>query len=435
MDFHRWYLVVGVLLLLMVVLGRRLQRLPVSTAMLYLAFGYALAWSGALAIDPVKHRAWLERLSEVAVIVSLFSAGLKLRLPLKSPQWRLPVLLAFGSMSITVGLMALAGVYWLALPWGAAVLLGAIVAPTDPVLASDVQVSSTADEDPVRFTLTGEAGLNDGTAFPFVMLGLGLLGLHPLGIGGWRWWAFDVLWATSAGLLLGALLGMAVARFIVYLRREHQEATGLDDFLAMGMIAIAYGLAHVIGAYGFLSVFAAGLALRMVERRLSPGDAPPDVKAAAQASEEVETHPEKAPAYMAEAVLHFNEHLERIGELTMALLVGAILAIQPFAWESVGIAALLFLVIRPASVLPAAGLLRLNRRRTALVAWFGVRGIGSVYYLFFALGFVIDAVIGERLVAITTWVIVLSIALHGITVTPLMFWYERSLGRSVPGSD
>jgi NhaP-type Na+/H+ or K+/H+ antiporter len=310
------------------------------------------------------------------------------------------------------------------------VILGAVLAPTDPVLASDVQVADAQDTDHVRFTLTAEAGLNDGTAFPFVMLGLGLLGLHDLGELAWRWWVIDVAWKIMGGLVIGAVLGAALARFVVYIRREHREATGMDDFLAMGLIALAYGCAHVCNAYGFLAVFASGLALRVVERQLSPDDAPPDVRAVALAeSEEDATHPEKAPAYMAEAVLHFNEHLERIGELMLVLIVGALLAAQRFSIDGIVVAGVLLFLIRPLSTYPATFAGRLGARQSALIAWFGVRGIGSVYYLFYAISHGLDATVAQRLLTIMTWVIAISVGLHGVSVTPLMSWYERTLVR------
>ena len=198
----------------------------------------------------------------------------------------------------------------------ATVLLGAVLAPTDPVLASDVQVDHPTDGDRLRFSLTAEAGLNDGTAFPFVMLGLGLLGLHELGAGGWRWWTVDVAWAIGAGLVVGTLLGTLVGRLVIFLRREHREALGLDDFLALGLITLSYGVALLIHAYGFLAVFAAGLALRRIERRHAGEGEPPPAVEVAMAGENAEreaTDPDTAPAYMAQAVLGFTEQLERIG--------------------------------------------------------------------------------------------------------------------------
>ncbi len=139
-----------------------------------------------MTLNPLAHAALLERVVEVAVLISLFSVGLKLGLPLSNRHWLLPLRLAFVSMTRTVALIAAVGVLGLGLPVGSAILLGAILAPTDPVPASAVQVESSGDRDRLRFSLTGEGGLNDGTAFPFVMLGLGLLGLHDLGTGGWR---------------------------------------------------------------------------------------------------------------------------------------------------------------------------------------------------------------------------------------------------------
>jgi sodium/hydrogen antiporter len=201
MYFAIWALIIGALLTTMALSGTWLRRLPVSTAMLYLTAGYGLGPAGLalLAPDPLTYSGILERAAEVAVLISLFAAGLKLGLPLSDKGWRLPVRLAIVSMTITAALIAAIGMVGLRLSLGAAVLLGAILAPTDPVLASDVQLREASDRDRVRFSLTGEGGLNDGAAFPFVMLGLGLLGLHDLGTGGWRWLAVDVLWATSGG--------------------------------------------------------------------------------------------------------------------------------------------------------------------------------------------------------------------------------------------
>jgi NhaP-type Na+/H+ or K+/H+ antiporter len=183
MTFDGWYLTIGALLTVVAVLASYVKRLPLTETIIYLLAGLVLGplGLGLASLDPLKYSHLLERLSELGVIVSLFTAGLKLRLPPTDRLWRLPLRLASLSMVITVGLIAAAGVTLLGLSPGAAVLLGAILAPTDPVLASDVQVEHPSDRDRLRFGLTGEAGLNDGAAFPFVMLGLGMLGLHDLG--------------------------------------------------------------------------------------------------------------------------------------------------------------------------------------------------------------------------------------------------------------
>lgn len=245
MSFPLWFLVLGGVLIVIALVASVVRHLPLTTTMLYLLVGVALGsfGAGAIRLDPLRHAALLERVTEMAVIVSLFTAGLKFRVPLHDPIWRLPFRLASVSMVLTVGLITLAGTLLLGLPLGAAVLLGAILAPTDPVLASDVQLAHPGDRNRLRFSLTGEAGLNDGTAFPFVMLGLGLLGEHGLGAWGWRWLAVDVVWAVAAGLGLGFGLGTLAGQVVLYLRREHKEAVGLDDFLALGLIGFSYGAA------------------------------------------------------------------------------------------------------------------------------------------------------------------------------------------------
>jgi hypothetical protein len=333
MDVASWSAVAGLLLLVMALSDSVLARLPLSTSMLYLAVGVAISplWLGWVGVAPATHAHALERIAEIVVLLSLFGSGLKMSVGLRDGRWLPPVRLATLSMVVTVTLIALVAVVGLGLPLGAAILLGGILAPTDPVLASDVQIADPTDRDRLRFSLTGEAGLNDGSAFPFVLLGLGLLGLHDLGDSLWRWFALDVVWSVVAGLAIGAALGTVVGRFVLYLRRRHKEATGLDNFLALGLIGISYGLASLAHGYGFLAVFAAGVALRRLEQRASAhGRAaatkasataarkPAEVAAAAHASpdpkhaERAATHPRHAPAFMAHAVLSFNEQIERI---------------------------------------------------------------------------------------------------------------------------
>jgi sodium/hydrogen antiporter len=435
MTFTFWFLIAGGLLVFMALAGSVLRRLPLSTAMVYLAVGVALGPLGAglLQVDLVRDAPLIERVAEIAVLISLFSAGLKLRIPLLEGRWHLPVRLAFGSMALTVGLIALAGVYGLGLPLGAAILLGGLLAPTDPVLASDVQVEHPGDRDRLRFSLTGEAGLNDGSAFPFVMLGLGLLGLHELGEYGWRWLAIDVLWAVTGGLAIGWFLGMLVGRLVLYLRREHKEALGLDDFLGLGLIALAYGMALLLHTYGFLAVFAAGLALRRIEMRSNGEQAEPAPEAMlaggaperAEQAERLATDPEHAPAYMAQAVLGFNEQLERIGEVAVVVLVGGILSASHVPAAIFWFAPLLFLVIRPISVWLGMLGSRSSGAQRRLIAWFGIRGIGSVYYLAYAAEHGLDPALAQQLGALVLSLVAVSIVVHGISVTPLMRRYRR----------
>ena len=411
------FIVVGVLLIVMTMTSSFIARLPLSAAMLYLAVGVGIgpAGLGLLVLDPLRDAGLLERLTEIAVLISLFTAGLKLELPLSDRRWRIPVQLASVSMVLTVAAITALGVWVMGLSLGAAVLLGAILAPTDPVLASDVQVADPGDRDRLRFGLTGEGGLNDGTAFPFVMLGLGLLSLHDLGAGGWRWWAVDVVWAVVGGLGLGYLLGALVGRAILYLRTHHREALGSDEFIALGLIALAYGLALLCHTYGFLAVFAAGLALRQID---GSSPTPASTTAAGQTAD-------AAPAHMMQAVQRFNAQLERFAEVGIVLAVGALLAVVEFRSEVVWFIPVLFLVVRPVAVY--FGLLgtRVKPSQRRLIAWFGIRGIGSVYYLMYAITHELDPALASRLLSITLAVVVASVLAHGVSVTPLMRRYEQ----------
>ena len=446
MTFALWCAIVGVLLISMALGSSFLKRLPLSTSMLYLAAGFGLGPSGLqlLEADPFEYSEQLENLAEIAVLISLFVTGLKLSVPLRDARWHLPLRLALASMVGTITLIAAAGVWGLGLPLGAAVLLGAILAPTDPVLASDVQVEDASDRDRLRFALTGEGGLNDGAAFPFVMLGLGLLGLHELGTGGWRWVLVDLVWAVLGGLALGAALGYLVGKLVLYLRVRHKEAVGLDQFLALGLIALAYGAALLVHTYGFLAVFAAALALRRIE------DQPDDKLALHEAiqvaydmhhenaEKTVATDPKHAASYMTHAVLGFDEQMERIGEIAMVLVIGAMLSYIVWPTGAWWFVPLLLLAIRPIGV--GLGLIgsRSTRSQRGLMAWFGIRGIGSIYYLMYAINHGLERALAEQLAAITVIVVAASIVVHGISVTPLMFWYTRSrqTGKtSTPGQD
>ncbi len=452
MSFALWLALGGSLLLFMALSGSVLSRLPVSSSMLYLLAGLVAGPLGLTLAAPdfKQHAALLEHLTEVIVLLSLFTSGMKMSVGLSDRRWFPPLRLALLSMLVTVLLITAAGVWLLGLPLGAAVLLGGILAPTDPVLATEVQVDNPTDRDHLRFALTGEGGLNDGTAFPIVMLGLGLLaadgGSHALGTYGWRWVLVDVLWATGAGIAIGAVLGTGLGRLVLHLRHRYQEATGYENFLALGLIGLAYGFAVVAQAYGFLAVFAAGLALRHAAQESTAAalGSAPTARAAAAAETRIEaalhdpqplraaklaTDPRHASAFMAQAVLNFNEQLDRIGEMAGVVVLGLLLWAVPWQGAAAWFVPLVLLAVRPLSV--AAGLAgssvpRVQRR---LIAWFGIRGIGSLYYLSYAVNHGLPPQQVDTLVGLTMAVVVSSIIVHGVSVQPLMARYRRRRGR------
>ena len=432
MPFSLWFVVAGTLLTMMALAATVLKRVPLSAAQVYLLVGLGIGplGIGLLRVEPLASAVVLERITEVAVILSLFAAGLKLRMPLSDGRWKLPLRLATVSMVLTVGMVTALGVWGLGLSVGAAVLLGAVLAPTDPVLAGDVQVEETGDTDRLRFSLTGEAGLNDGTAFPFVMLGLGLLGLHDLGPNGLTWWGVDVLWAVSGGLAIGAGLGALLGFLVVYLRRTQKEAVGTDEFLALGLVALSYGLALLAHTYAFLAVFAAGLALRAIERRYT-GDEPSDeIKAMVETADEAAaTHEAAAPAVMARVVLGFTEQIDRVGAVAVVVLTGALLHLTVFTWPAVAFVVLLFGVVRPVAVFAGLAGSATSGVQRSLTAWFGVRGIGSLYYLFYAVAHGLEGREAEVLLTLVLTVVASSAVLHGVSVTPVMAWYRKRSGR------
>lgn len=434
-----WFLLVGGLLLVMGLTYTVLKRSPVTAAIIYLAVGLLVGPSALnlLHFNPLKESALLEVLTEGAVLISLFSAGVKMPVPFSFTRWRAPILLATVSMALTVAMVAAFAFYVLGLPLGAGVLLGAILAPTDPVLATDVQIRHPGDRDQLRFTLTCEAGMNDGSAFPFVMLGLGLLGLHELGDFGLRWVLVDVLWATLAAVLIGGVAGIALARLGWKFRRAPHKHELLDDFLGLGLIGVVYGLTVMVHAWGFLAVFFAAVALRQTELKLAR-NAPKFAAATETAGTGVPASagPAADPDSLhtvSEGSLVFKEHLERLSELILVLLVGGSLFLTSWSWPAVGLALFLFLVARPLSVL--AGLLFTPTpwRIRGMTAWFGVRGIGSLYYLMYAIQHQLPESLALQMIQMTLVVVALSILLHGVSVKPMMgYFWRRSKQTPVP---
>lgn len=432
MTNAQWFLLFGGLLLAMGLTSSTLKRLPVTSAIIYLAVGVLVGPTvlHLFHFNPLKESALLEVLTEAAALISLYAAGVKMPVPVSLPRWRTPILLAFVSMVVTVGLVAAFGHYVLGFPLGAAVLLGAIVAPTDPVLATDVQIRHPGDRDRLRFTLTCEAGMNDGSAFPFVMLGLGLLGLHNLGEFGLRWVLVDVVWATLAGIALGVAAGAALAHVGHRLRNNRAERGLMDDFLGLGLIAAVYGVSLMISAWGFLAVFFAAVALRQTERRLS--GASPDEPDRLQANGGAAGEPGVQAGYSAAASvsagsLVFKEHLERLSEVVLIILLGGTLFVDSWSWRAVSLAFFLFVVARPASVFIGLAGTRAPWNARALAGWFGVRGIGSLYYLMYAIQHGLPEKLALELIHMTLIVVTLSILCHGISVKPLMerFWSGR----------
>lgn len=405
-------LIIGLLLLVVTLGSGWIKRLPLSFALIYLLVGIFLGSEGLGMIQLRENNIFnakvLERLTEFVVIVSVFSCGLKIINPLRWRVWNITARLIGFLMPISILGLAIVGRLFLGMNWGEAILLGAILAPTDPVLASEVQLTDINDTDELRFGLTSEGGLNDALAFPFVYFGIYAIKDHNWHNWLKHWIIVDLIWAIASAIIMGFL----VAKLIVWIDQKLQKKRFVDaimeDFIAISAILLTYSLTEVINGYGFLAVFVAGLTVRDSYR-----------------------DPHKPMAQ-----LEFIEQLEKLLEIGTILLLGSILLWQPmfnYASQSFIVIVLLFLVIRPVGAWISTinqRPLRSHRRSFHpatrwLFGWFGIRGVGSLYYLAYALSHGLDSDFSEQISWITYTTIVVSVILHGISATPLMNWYEH----------
>lgn len=391
----------GFLVLLTAWLPMLLRELPLSLPIVCVGIGaiiFVLPGAPGVAPHPNDHPVLTERLTEFVVIVALMGAGLKLDRALDWARaaitWRLLAI----AMPLTIFLIALLAHVLLGLPSAAAILLASALAPTDPVLASDVQVGppGEGEEDEVRYALTAEAGLNDGLAFPFVNLAIALSVASQTGDSWLRdWLLIDVVWKLTAGAAVGWLIGRGLGWLTFRLPRRAKLSRTGDGFVALGITAMAYGITEMAHGYGFVAVFIAAITFRSVERRHS-----------------YHHH------------LHdFIEQLERLLMMVLLVLFGGALSagglLSATTWEVILFALITIFVVRPIS-----GWLSLLGRveppeEKAIISFFGIRGLGSAYYLAYGLTHAsFDQ--QELLWSATSIVVLISILLHGATVTPVM---------------
>jgi len=447
MTFEGWLALVGLLLLAMALSSAWVQRLPVSNAALYLVIGMVLGpWAlDLITVDVVTQAPVLLRLTEISVVLSLFIGGLRLRLPLTHRAWRAAFRLA---SAVMIG--CILGTAWIA--WqvfhfslAAALLIGAILAPTDPVLASDVTVDHSLDHDRLRYALSGEAGLNDGTAFPFVILALMFFPGEPSTAELWHWVLHDLLWASLGGVLVGFTLGRLVGRAAILLRAKQRDTASPTDFLALALIALSYVTAQRIGAWGFLAVFAAGVGLRRAELNIVTAEPHPDAPershkahppaetlvAPNRVTEQEMESPAVAAGVLVAEVFSFGDTVERILEVLLVVTVGIALA-RHLSVAGLMLGALLMIIVRPIVVWiglfrsPTAAVQRL------LIGWFGIRGIGSLYYLALVMTRALPQELARPVADICVSAVGLSIVCHGLSAQPLMRWYERRAKLSQP---
>ncbi|NEJ82155.1 sodium:proton antiporter [Rhizobium leguminosarum] len=402
--------ILGVVVLLTAWLPLMMRRLPLSLPIACLAIGALLAWSPFPPLprfNPLENREFTERMTEIVVIVALMGAGLKLDRPIGWKRWMTTWRLLGIAMPLTIVALAFLGSWILGLGAASALLLGACLAPTDPVLASDVQVGppQTGEEDEVRIALTSEAGLNDGLSFPFVHLAIALALAAKEGTVLLQHWAFlDVFWRLAAGGVVGWALGKAFG-FLSFRMRGSSLAKTQDGFVALGMTFTAYGLTQLVGGYGFVAVFLAAVAFRESER-------------------DHDFH---------EQLHDFAEQIERLLMMVLLVCLGSIAAsgqlLGGIDWRVAVVAFLAIVFVRP--IIGWLSLIGSGHPpgESLIIAVFGIRGLGSIYYLAYATGQAEFERV-ETVWATVLLIVLTSIVVHGVAVTPAMRWIDGRRSRA-----
>jgi NhaP-type Na+/H+ or K+/H+ antiporter len=404
----------GLLIALVAWLPLALRRLPLSLPIVCIGIGAAIFSLPAVTLRPLPldFPDIAERFTEFVVIIALMGAGLKLDRPFSWRKWGVTWRLLGITMPLGILAITAMGGWLLGLSWVAALLLAASLAPTDPVLASDVQVGppKSGEEDEVRFGLTSEAGLNDGFAFPFVHLAIAL-GLSATTGEPWakQWLLYNVLWEIAAGVIGGWLIGRLFGWLTFHVPADTKLSKTGDGLIAISATFVSYGVTELIHCYGFLAVFVTALTLRRSHREHEFNRQMHDI----------------------------TEQVERLAMMVLLLLFGGALVsglMRPLQWMDVAAAVAILLIIRPLGGMIALAGFKASTSEKMTLAFFGIRGVGSFYYLAYGLNHM-ELAGGERLWAIVGLVALLSILLHGLTVTPVMRRLDRTQGRDPDAAD
>ncbi|SFG14370.1 sodium/proton antiporter, CPA1 family (TC 2.A.36) [Halopelagius inordinatus] len=413
-SYYLALIVVSLAILGAAVLPRIFADKPVSLPIIYVVSGGVLFLAlGVEAPNPVDHPEITERLTELVVIIALMGAGLKLDRPFDWGAWSSTWRLLAITMPLSIVGTALLGWYVLGAHIATAVLMGAVIAPTDPVLAADVQTGPPAEgtdeeidpedqEGSIRFALTSEAGFNDGLAFPFTNLAIALAGAASIAAGEWlrEWVLVDVLYKILVGIVVGYAAGQVIARFVFGEPASTRLAVVMEGAEALAATLLAYGVAELANGYGFIAVFVAALVLRHYEWEHD-----------------------------------YYEHLHDFAVMTERLLMAGILVLfggtlvsgllDPLTWPMVGVGLVVLFVVRP--IAGVVGLFGHSAHwaERLVIATFGIRGIGSFYYLAHALN---EATFKERellvaaegLWALVGFIVLTSTFVHGIAASPVM---------------
>ncbi|WP_374164437.1 cation:proton antiporter [Arcticibacter sp. MXS-1] len=370
------------------------KKTGISYSIIYVAAGFLLykAFDIFPTPDPLRKENYAVHLTELMVIISLMGTGLKIDRAFSFRQWKSPFLLVSITMLLCIAATSFLAYHFLHFDIPTSVLLGAVLAPTDPVLASDVQVGPPheTERNEVRFALTAEAGMNDGTAFPFTWLSIVVFGMVYKGEGSlfdWLW--MDFFYRIVAGVGCGFLVGRAIAWLVFYLPKKKAFIEVRDGFVALSVTLIVYGLTELVHGYGFIAVFVAAITLRNYELH-----------------DKYHTR------------LHsFTDQIERAMLGIILLLFGGSLAtgiLEALTWPLALFGIGFLFVVRPVLGLVSLLPLKLSFKEKSAISFFGIRGIGSFFYLAFALSKA-DFRFGDELWSTVSFVVLVSILVHGTT--------------------
>lgn len=366
----------------------------VSYAIIYVAAGALLYSVFDFLPEPDldQHEEVAVHLTELVVIISLMGTGLKIDQPFSFRNWRVPFRLVLITMILCIGLVTVMGWWVFDFDWASALLLGAVLAPTDPVLASDVQVGPPHEEevDNVKFSLTAEAGLNDGTAFPFVWLAITLAIMAGNGNASIQeWLLMDIVYRVSVGVASGFILGKVLGFLVFDLPEKRNFLLTRDGFIAIAATLLVYGVTELIHGYGFIAVFVCAITMRAYERQ-----------------------------HKFHRKLHeFTDQIERILLAIVLILFGGLLVTGVFdrlTWPMALFGVGFIFIIRPLTAYLALIGINLHYKEKGIISFFGIRGIGSFFYLSFALNQTWFNY-GKELWALVSFIVLISILVHGFT--------------------
>jgi len=384
------------------------KRTHISYSIIYVLFGIVLySVIGKLPdVNPLEHEYFTIHLTELVVIISLMGTGLKIDQPFSFRTWATPFRLVSITMILCIAIVALLAIWLLQFDVASAVLLGAVLAPTDPVLASDVQVDPPMEgrRENVRFSLTAEAGMNDGMAFPFTWLAI-ILATTGINTSSdlLTWFSRDVLYKLVAGVVCGILLGRLLAYLVFYLPEKKNFVVIKDGFVAVATTLMVYGVTEMVYGYGFIAVFVTAITMRNYELD-----------------------------HKYHKKLHdFTDQIERILLSIVLIIFGGILVqgiLKPLNWNMIVLGIIFIVLVRPFTAFIGMIGTKLKFKEKFVISFFGIRGIGSFFYLSFAL-YEAKFAVEKELWAVVSFIVVLSLLIHGITATTTFQKLERDAER------